>query len=844
MFAPCAPSRRVESNICNFIRKLRARRALPGKDRAPARRGHLRAVALQVAVYGLFEGPERGEALFQLLFGDAQVDLSLYDVDVDDVAVPDDADGAARRRFGADVPDGGAARRARKPSVGDERDVRAQPRAHDGGGGGEHLAHPRAALRAFVADDDDVALHDLAAGDGLHRRFFAVEHLCGAAVAEHGGVDGALFHHRALRGDIALEDGEPARRGIGIVHRADDLLVQHAGVFHPFMLRNARNGHRGAVEQARLFELLYDGGDAARLVQILDIVLARGRELADVRHLFAHFVESVDGKVFFAHAHLVRQRQKVQHAVGRGADGVVHRHGVADRCGGQDIGGTYVLFHGVHHRFARLLREHDAAGVNHRDGAVAGQRHTQSLGEAVEAVRREHPRAGAAGGAGRALVFVQFRRVDLARVIGAHRLEHGGEGEAPAVHLPREHGPARYECRGQVQPHRRHQHPGDDLVAVAHENDARKGVRPREDLRAVRDDLAGGQGIAHPGVPHRDAVAHADGGHNDGLPACGDDALSDCLGNFVEVHMPGYDVALRADDADDGLVHLAVRPAQRAHQRTLGGHCRPFGKDVVHCGSPLHVFFRRRIKVRRSPGRSDQLVVIGQVVEAAAAARERGHARARHLEDAVRLHHLDKAVQLVRLAREFEDEAFGGEVDDLRLIDLLDLDEFGALFGGGGDLYEQQLAEDGAVLSGDGDLFHVDELVHLFGHLGEGIVVAVEHDGHAREFFVLRRAHAQAVDIEPAAGKQPGNAGEHAASVGNERGDCMLFHAAPPQSLVMTESKDFPGGIMGRTLSSMPILQSTSTGPSQENASCKTGAMSASPAMVRPFAPNASASFT
>ena len=53
----------------------------------------------------------------------------------------------------------------KRPSV-MQRDVVAEAGAHDGGGRREHLGHAGAALGAFVADDDDVALFDLACARG------------------------------------------------------------------------------------------------------------------------------------------------------------------------------------------------------------------------------------------------------------------------------------------------------------------------------------------------------------------------------------------------------------------------------------------------------------------------------------------------------------------------------------------------------------------------------------------------------------------------------------------------------------------------------------------------------
>ena len=57
----------------------------------------------------------------------------------------------------------------------------------DRGRHAEHLAHAGAALRPLVADDDDVAGHDLAAGDGRGGVLLALEDARGAAVASPCG---------------------------------------------------------------------------------------------------------------------------------------------------------------------------------------------------------------------------------------------------------------------------------------------------------------------------------------------------------------------------------------------------------------------------------------------------------------------------------------------------------------------------------------------------------------------------------------------------------------------------------------------------------------------------------
>src|SRR5690606_31262234 len=132
----------------------------------------------------------------ELLLGDEKIHHALFGVDADDVAVADEGDGAAHLRLGRDVADDEAVGAAREAAVRDERDVVAEAGAHDDGGRRQQLRHAGAALRTLVADDDDLALQDLALLDGVEHVLLAVE---GAG----GALEGEAFLARDLR-DRAL----------------------------------------------------------------------------------------------------------------------------------------------------------------------------------------------------------------------------------------------------------------------------------------------------------------------------------------------------------------------------------------------------------------------------------------------------------------------------------------------------------------------------------------------------------------------------------------------------------------------------------------------------------------
>src|SRR5699024_3671672 len=73
------------------------------------------------------------------------------------------------------------------------------------------------------------------------------------------------------------------------------------------------------------------------------------------------------------------------------------------------------------------------------------------------------------------------------------------------------HRPAGDEHGGDVQPQRRVQHPGGDLVAVGDAHQGVRAVRTDHVLHRVGDQVPAGQGVEHAVVAHGDTVVHGDG---------------------------------------------------------------------------------------------------------------------------------------------------------------------------------------------------------------------------------------------------------------------------------------------------------------------------------------------
>ena len=101
-----------------------------------------------------------------------------------------------------------------------------------------------------------------------------------------------------------------------------------------------------------------------------------------------------------------------------------------------------------------------------------------------------------------------------------------------------------------------HKHAGNDLVAVGHEHEGIELVGHGHGFNAVGNEFAAGEGILHAYVAHGDAVAHADGRHEDGSTARHADAVLHGLGDLVEVGVAGHDLAMGADHTDERAVEF------------------------------------------------------------------------------------------------------------------------------------------------------------------------------------------------------------------------------------------------------------------------------------------------
>ncbi|MPM69946.1 hypothetical protein SDC9_116894 [bioreactor metagenome] len=142
-------------------------------------------------------------------------------------------------------------------------------------------------------------------------------------------------------------------------------------------------------------------------------------------------------------------------------------------------------------------------------------------------------------------------------------------GVLPVARLARRHRPARSEDGRDVDPHRPHQHPRHDLVAVRDADHRVDRMRHHHRLDGVGDDLTARQRVLHAIVAHGDAVADGHGVEFIRHPAGGADGVADQFADLAEVAVAGNDVGVAVANRDERFLDILGGQSGRPHQRTM-----------------------------------------------------------------------------------------------------------------------------------------------------------------------------------------------------------------------------------------------------------------------------------
>ena len=103
---------------------------------------------------------------------------------------------------------------------------------------------------------------------------------------------------------------------------------------------------------------------------------------------------------------------------------------------------------------------------------------------------------------------------------------------------------------------------GTIFIAVRDEYQAIKGMSCRYGFNGVTDQFTAGQGIFHAHMTHSDAVADTDGRNQNGGAACHAHAVLDGLGQLVQVHVAGHNLAVGGNHTNQRAVQFLRRVAQ------------------------------------------------------------------------------------------------------------------------------------------------------------------------------------------------------------------------------------------------------------------------------------------
>ena len=177
---------------------------------------------------------------------------------------------------------------------------------------GQHLAHSGAALWAFVSNNHNITGFDFTLQDRRHGILFAFEHACRSF--EPQVLHSCNLHDGTFRSEIPFQYANRARLVDRLRYRTNHfVLVAGGNVSKIFLHCFSRNGHRIAVEKARVEEHLQHPRHSAHAIEIGHHVSSAGAQVDDMRRAVGYAIEVVDRQW---HAGLVRNRKQVQHRVG------------------------------------------------------------------------------------------------------------------------------------------------------------------------------------------------------------------------------------------------------------------------------------------------------------------------------------------------------------------------------------------------------------------------------------------------------------------------------------------------------------------------------------------------
>ena len=312
-------------------------------------------------------------------------------------------------------------------------------------------------------------------------------------------------------------------------------------------------------------------------MQILREEASAGLEIGDQRRALRDAREVVERE---ADAGLVRNRRNVQRCVGRAARCSNGGTRVFETLPGDELARQRAVFDQLHDGLARLARERGALFRHRGQRCRAGQREPERLGNHRHGVGGELAGTRAERGEAHALELVEFRPLHIAREHRAYGLV--GVEHRDIAPLP----PAGQRCaavdenRRQVEPHHRHHHPGQRLVAAGEGHERIVGMPARYGLDAIGDDLARDERVAHAAVVHRHRVRDRDRREIERHAARIAHRRCGITRELAEQCIARRYAAVGRSYADKGLGEIGVGQPEAAQERAVRRAVEAFNRDA------------------------------------------------------------------------------------------------------------------------------------------------------------------------------------------------------------------------------------------------------------------------
>ena len=255
---------------------------------------------------------------------------------------------------------------------------------------------------------------------------------------------------------------------------------------------------------------LQDDADAADAMQVDGEEAPARLQVGDQRRAREHVGDVVERE---ADAGLVGDRRQVQAGVGRAAGGGDRGAGVLERLARHQLARQRpAVAHDLGGAAAGAAGHRQPLGIGRGQHRRAGHRQAERLGHHRHRVGGELAGAGAERRRAGVAELVELGLGHRAGEDRADALVGGEDGDVLAAPAAGQHRAAVDEDARAVEPHHRHHHAGQGLVAAGEADQGVVGVGAHHRLDRVGDQLARHQAHAHALVVHRHAVGDRDGG--------------------------------------------------------------------------------------------------------------------------------------------------------------------------------------------------------------------------------------------------------------------------------------------------------------------------------------------